>query len=702
MAEAESPDVTEAGATSDIVDQGPPGEAPPEDGGLLAGDPALEQGAAPDPGPTDAPYRVLARKYRPQTFQDLIGQEPMVQTLRNAFSAGRIAQAYMLTGVRGVGKTTTARILARALNYEPQAGAQVDSQADGGDAAGPTLDLPDIGRHCEAILASRHIDVIEIDAASNTSVDNIRDIIDAVPYRPVQARFKVYIIDEVHMLSKGAFNALLKTLEEPPSHVKFIFATTEIRKVPVTVLSRCQRFDLRRVDPLVMQAHLAGVVASEGVTATPEALSMIVRAGEGSVRDCLSILDQAIAHGRGTVEADIVRDMLGLADRAVAIDLFGKIMAGDIKAALEIFDRLYTDGAEPAAVLRDLANFTHLITRIRFVPEARDDADLPEELRKSASEFSQSLAMGAINRGWQLVTKGLSEVIQSDMPKQTADMVLVRLAHAATLPDPDKARAILEGGGAASGMAPETSAGPGAGSISSGAGGAAPTTAVSSSESASRNGQLAHASAGGAALSLASSQTEPSVQPRPEPARQPETRPTVELGRFEDLVALADEHRDILFKTRLERHVRLVRFEPPRIEFNLEPDAPGGLVQEISARLESWTGQRWIAILSREEGAPPLAEQRAEVLRARHAAVLRDPMVAAIMQRFPGAQVIEDDLELDAEQHDLDIGNGSLEGTPSPSPSAAGLSQAPPPLPDEELVYDDGPDDNDDDADDAF
>jgi DNA polymerase-3 subunit gamma/tau len=596
--------------------------------------------------------------------------------------------------------------------------------ADG--KAGPTLDLPQIGRHCEAILASRHIDVIEIDAASNTSVDNIRDIIDAVPYRPVEARFKVYIIDEVHMLSKGAFNALLKTLEEPPAHVKFIFATTEIRKVPVTVLSRCQRFDLRRVDPPVMQAHLAGVVEAEGVTATPEALSMIVRAGEGSVRDCLSILDQAIAHGSGKVEADIVRDMLGLADRAVVIDLFRAIMSGDIRSALEIFDRLYTDGAEPVAVLRDLANFTHLITRIRFVPDARQDADLPEELRQAAADLGESLPMGAINRGWQLFTKGLSEVSQSDMPKQAADMALIRVAHAATLPDPDKARAILDGASVAGGGASSSSGASGAtsstGSQARGMPASSPQTiSGTGSGTASDNGRLAHASSGGAALSLASSQAEPSMRSRLEPGiqpnNQPDSQPVLKLGRFEDLVALADEHRDILFKTRLERHVRLVRFEPPRIEFNLEPDAPGGLVQEISARLEDWTGQRWIAILSREQGAPPIAEKRAEIVRARHAAILRDPMVAAIMQRFPGAEVMEevmaDELDpgdpvqsatgaLQTEQAvGLKLGSGSFSEAGSVNeigPASGGdAASAPNSAYEESLVYDDRLDDDDDD-----
>ncbi|MEM8877642.1 MAG: DNA polymerase III subunit gamma/tau [Pseudomonadota bacterium] len=668
MAEAESPDISVADAPSD---DRAISETQTADGGLFAGDPALSQDAG------QSGYRVLARKYRPQSFADLIGQEPMVQTLRNAFAAGRIAQAYMLTGVRGVGKTTTARILARALNYE----------AEDGSTDGPTLEMPAPGRHCTAILASRHIDVIEIDAASNTSVDNIREIIDAVPYRPAQARFKVYIIDEVHMLSKGAFNALLKTLEEPPAHVKFIFATTEIRKVPVTVLSRCQRFDLRRIEPSAMAAHLTKVVDAEGVSATPDALTMIVRAGEGSVRDCLSILDQAIAHGSGTVDADIVRDMLGLADRAVIIDLFRTLMAGDIKATFETFDRLYGDGAEPVSVLRDLAEFTHLITRIRFVPDARNDADLPEELRKAAEELGQSLPMAAINRGWQLLTKGLSEVSHSDMPKAAADMVLVRVAHAATLPDPDKARAILEG-------LPEASTGNSSTNRSTGNGDGTRASVIPAAsnpggdkggrETAVQSGapRLQARASGSAALSLASAQIEPA------PSETVTPKPVISLARFEDVIALADEYRDILFKTRLERHVRLVRFEPPRIEFNLEPDAPGDLVQEISTRLEDWTGQRWIAVLSREEGEPPIAEQRASVARDRHAAILRDPLVAAIMETFPGAQLIEDELELNATSENR-IDAGRTGSNPEDATASDGD--------DSQLVYDDSPDDEDDD-----
>ncbi|UDQ89640.1 DNA polymerase III subunit gamma/tau, partial [Xanthobacter autotrophicus] len=401
-------------------------DGPGFDLGLPEAAPAVTAApAAASPGA----YRVLARKYRPQNFADLIGQEAMVRTLRNAFSSGRIAQAYILTGVRGVGKTTTARILARALNYEPADGAP----------GGPSLDLAVMGKHCRDIIESRHVDVMEMDAASNTSINDIREIIESARYRPVMARYKVYIIDEVHMLSTAAFNGLLKTLEEPPEHVKFIFATTEIRKVPVTVLSRCQRFDLRRVEAGTLTAHLSGICAREGVTIEPEALSIVARAAEGSVRDSLSLLDQAIAHGGGTVSADEVRRLLGLADKGRVIDLFEALMKGEIARALAEFRDQYDSGADPAVILTDLADFTHLVTRLKIVPDAADDAALVEAERVRGSEMAQGLSMRVLARAWQMLSKGIGEVQQAPKPAQAAEMVLVRLAYAADLPTPDDA-----------------------------------------------------------------------------------------------------------------------------------------------------------------------------------------------------------------------------------------------------------------------
>src|ERR1700688_2817560 len=373
-------------------------------------------------------YRVLARKYRPSTFDDLIGQDAMVRTVSNAFAAGRIPQAWILTGVRGVGKTTTARILARALNYE----------LPDGSITGPTIHMPKLGVHCQAIMDSRHLDVIEMDAASHNGVEDVRQINDAIRYAPVSARYKVYILDEVHMLSGAAFNALLKTLEEPPPHAKFIFATTEIRKVPVTVLSRCQRFDLRRVDAELLVRHLAGIAAKEDITVEPEALALIARAAEGSVRDSLSLLDQAIAHAAGLVRGEDVRQMLGLADRARTIDLFEAVMRGDLAPALRELRDQYDTGADPAVVLSDLAEFTHFVTRVKIVPAVADDLSLAEAERKRGRGFAEKLSIRVLARAWQMLLKGIAEVEASGRPLAAAEMVLVRLAHVADLPSPDE------------------------------------------------------------------------------------------------------------------------------------------------------------------------------------------------------------------------------------------------------------------------
>ncbi|PWB60961.1 MAG: DNA polymerase III subunit gamma/tau, partial [Bradyrhizobiaceae bacterium] len=375
-----------------------------------------------------ASYRVLARKYRPATFDDLIGQDAMVRTVSNAFETGRIPQAWILTGVRGVGKTTTARILARALNY---------SLPDG-SVAGPTVRMPVLGEHCQAIMESRHVDVVEMDAASHNSVDDVRQINEAVRYAPVSARYKVYILDEVHMLSTAAFNALLKTLEEPPPHVKFVFATTEIRKVPITVLSRCQRFDLRRVEAGVLVAHLEGICAREGVSAEPEALALIARASEGSVRDSLSLLDQAIADAGRDLRAEDLRRMLGLADRTRIIDLFEALMRGDMAAALTELRDQYDSGADPAVVLTDLAEFTHFVTRVKIVPAVAEDPALAEAERTRGRSLAASLSMRVLSRTWQMLLKGLSEVQSAGKPLPAAEMVLVRIAYAADLPTPDE------------------------------------------------------------------------------------------------------------------------------------------------------------------------------------------------------------------------------------------------------------------------
>ena len=578
-------------------------------------------------GSTDATgtraYRVLARKYRPNDFSDLIGQEPMVRTLTNAFAAGRIAQAWMLTGVRGVGKTTTARILARALNYQTP------------DIDRPTIDLTQPGEHCRAIMEGRHVDVIEMDAASHTGIDDIREIIEQVRYAPVSARYKVYIIDEVHMLSTQAFNGLLKTLEEPPPHVKFIFATTEIRKVPITVLSRCQRFDLRRIDAGLLVEHLRGIAGKEGIGVDDEALAMVARAAEGSARDALSIFDQAIAHGGGTVTAEAVRAMLGLADRARVVDLFEQLMRGDVAAALTEFRAQYNGGADPAVVLTDLAEFNHLVTRLRFVPEAARDGALTEDERRRGTDFAGRLSVRVLSRTWQMLLKGIAEVQGSNRPVSAGEMVLIRIAHAASLPTLDEALKAIESGG----VAALPAGGPPRGN-GSGSGDRAPAPAGESGGVAAVAQARMPASGGGQAMRL----VEPVQQAQPvvlSPPVQAEEAPSVPLRSLEDIAALADANRDIAFKVKLKSCVRLVAIEPGRIEVSLTPDAPKVLLNDMTTRLKAWTGRNWFVSVSREEGGATLAEVEAGRRETALMDARADPAVAAILARFPGAKIID-------------------------------------------------------------
>ncbi len=565
-------------------------------------------------------YRVLARKYRPSDFTGLIGQEPMVRTLTNAFNAGRIAQAWMLTGVRGVGKTTTARILARALNYK----------TDTIDA--PTVDLTVEGEHCRAILEGRHVDVVEMDAASHTGIDDIRDIIDQVRYAPVSARYKVFIIDEVHMLSNQAFNGLLKTLEEPPPHVKFIFATTEIRKVPITILSRCQRFDLRRIDAAMIKADLARIGGLEGVEAEDEALAMIARASEGSMRDAQSIFDQAIAHSSGKVSAQTVRDMLGLADRSRIIGLFEDLMKGDVAAALAEFRAQYDVGADPATVLNDLAEFNHLVTRLRFVPEAAEDAALSEDERTRGLEFSKTLSVRVLSRTWQMLLKGIQEVQSSGRPMAAGEMVLIRIAHAASLPTLDEALKRLDDMPAGAGNGQGQPPAPGGVSPSGNGGGGAMASAVAT--------QHAPVSGGGQTMRLVQPEAAPvAVQP---PVVAEEAVPdAVPLKSLEDIAKLADAKRDMAFKVLLKRCVRLVSIEPGRLDISLTEDAPKTVMGDLTNRLKEWTGRRWIVSLSSEAGGPTLAEQEEGRRESAIADAKADPAVAAILDRFPGAKIID-------------------------------------------------------------
>ena len=569
-----------------------------------------KKSAVSGPAVADLPadgYRVLARKYRPASFDDLIGQDAMVRTVSNAFESGRIPQAWILTGVRGVGKTTTARILARALNYE----------LPDGSVKEPTIKMPVMGVHCQAIIESRHPDVLEMDAASHNSVEDVRQINDAIRYAPMSARYKVYILDEVHMLSGAAFNALLKTLEEPPPHAKFIFATTEIRKVPVTVLSRCQRFDLRRVDAAVLVKHLESIAAKEKVEIEPAALALIARAAEGSVRDALSLLDQAIAHAAGPVRAEDVRQMLGLADRVRVVDLFEALMKGDVAAALKELREQYDIGADPAVVLNDLAEFTHFITRVKVVPAGADDVSLSEAERTRGRAFATQLSMRVLSRAWQMLLKGVAEVQSSGRPVAAAEMVLVRIAYAADLPTPDEVVRSLSDGGAAPAR-PQ------------GNGGSAQAQSYAPRFEAPRGSPRSSAA----------------VSPRP--ADDPVARldepaavaPTLSVGSFEELIALAVEKRDISAKMALERDVRLVRARTVSWRLHLKPAHRKHWSTISQRKLTGWTGKRWIVVVSKEEGAPTMRAQaeaqQAEIERG----VQSDPLVQAVLNRFPGAKIV--------------------------------------------------------------
>ena len=531
------------------------------------------------------PYRVLARKYRPVDFTTLVGQEAMVRTLRNAIATGRIAHAFMLTGVRGVGKTTTARIIARALNCVG---------ADG--TGGPTVDPCGVCDNCKAITEDRHVDVIEMDAASRTGIDDVRELIEGVRYRPVSARYKVYIIDEVHMLSEKAFNALLKTLEEPPPHVKFLFATTEIRKVPVTVLSRCQRFDLKRVPQETLVEHFGRIAQTEKVEISPEALALLARAADGSVRDGLSMLDQAIAHGGGVVDAAQIRDMLGLADRTRVLDLFEKTMRGDAPGMVAALGEMHDSGADPVVVLQDLLELTHWVTRLKVAPEAA--AATADSERAQGLAMAGKLSMASLTRAWTLLLKGLQETLAAPSPLRAAEMALIRLCYVADLPSPGDAIKMLQNGGGAP------------------AGAAAPAMP--------RGG-------GGAAARLA---TQPATAVAAQPAQALPAPRT-----FAEVVALFESRREARLVHSLMHHVHEVRCEPGLIEFRPEPKAPPDLAPRLSELLGQWTGRRWIASVSSAEGKPTLIQQKAAKADDLRSSAENNELVMAILKTFPGAKL---------------------------------------------------------------
>jgi DNA polymerase-3 subunit gamma/tau len=554
-----------------------------------------------DPAPAksggDTLYRVLARKYRPSDFTGLVGQEALVRTLSNAFATGRIAHAFMLTGVRGVGKTTTARIIARALNCIGPDGKRTE----------PTIHPCGVCEPCVAIAESRHVDVQEMDAASNNGVDEVRQIIDSVRYAPASARYKVYILDEVHMLSKPAFNAILKTLEEPPPHVKFIFATTEIRKVPVTILSRCQRFDLRRIETAELVGLLSGISDKEGVKVSRDALALIARAAEGSARDGLSLLDQAIAHGEGAeITADAVRDMLGLADRGRVLDLFEKVMAGNVAAALLDLNGLYDHGADPLAVMQDLLEIVHFLTRVKVAPGAEGFFDGGSGEAKRVSEMAAKLSVPSLTRAWQMLLKGLLEVRDAMRPVAACEMALIRLAYAADLPPTDKLVRDLLDNPPAPGSRP----------------------AASAEQAAPRTPPVTARAAGGESATAR-------AKPAPEPTMS--AAPQVQLRSLEDIIALLEPTSTL--KVNIEHNVHLVRLEQGRLEIRPTPKAPTTLAGDLSQKLFALTGQRWSVSISREQGQPTLAEQKKSAKAAHFERAAQEPLVRDILDRFPGAEI---------------------------------------------------------------
>ncbi|WP_026870941.1 DNA polymerase III subunit gamma/tau [Inquilinus limosus] len=582
-----------------------------------------DDAALPLISPEDSPqpekaaaYRVLARKYRPTTFADMIGQDALVRTLTNAIASGRLAHAFVLTGVRGVGKTTTARILARALNC-------VGPDGQGGPTAHPC----GVCEPCRTILQDRNVDVMEMDAASRTGVDDIREIIDGVRYGPVASRYKVYIIDEVHMLSKNAFNALLKTLEEPPPHVKFVFATTEIRKVPVTVLSRCQRFDLRRIGADQLQAYFTQILEKEGVAAEPEAVGMIARAADGSARDGLSLLDQAIAQGtpvgdKPFIAAAQVREMLGLADRSSVIDILEAAFAGEGPRMLEGLEAARRAGADPQSVLGDLLDFVHFVTRARMVPAVLEDPSVPEVERKRGGALAEKISLPGLTRAWQTLLKGAGEVQAAPNPQAALEMVLIRLLYMSDLPSPGelirKFGDLQAQGAVAPGPAPVP--GPGGG---------------------------ARMAASGAALSVVPADpapaAAPAVAPAPAPvavAAAPAAKPALRADpkSFQELVEIAF-HRDVVLHGQLVSAVHLVHFEPGRLEFRPHESAPPDLANRLGTALRDWTGERWVVSVSGAEGAPTLSQQARTDRENALAQAAEHPLVKAVMAAFPGAVI---------------------------------------------------------------
>ena len=593
---------------------------------------AEKSSASGDKG--QGPYIVSARKYRPQIFDDVIGQDAMIRTLKNSFSSGRIAQAYMLTGVRGVGKTTTARILARALNYQTD---KIDE---------PTFDIGDLGEHCAAIIESRHVDVLEMDAASHTGVDNIRELIESARYKPATARYKIYIIDEVHMLSKGAFNALLKTLEEPPDHVKFIFATTEVRKVPVTVLSRCQRFDLKRVEIETLVTHFEKIAKLEGVKADKESLFLLAKVAQGSVRDGLSLFDQTIALGDGTISADNIRAMLGISDQIQIFELIEALMKGDVIDALNRYQKIYQDGADPKQILVSLAEAVHQVTRTKALKGEDGDQSLGESERELAKSLADRLPMMALGRAWQLLLKGINEVDQAPNPFAAGEMLLIRMAHMSEVPFPDDLLKSLNGSGSSS-KAPAKEMPQSANEKNVNA----QSQSASSETARLRDVSVQQAAAGHARTELALEPQVNSEEFQEVSIPQPES--------FVDVIKLVTEKRDLKLKGNLEDFVRLVRFETGHVEINLEAGAPRDLPNYLGQKLSEWTGKRWIVAVSAEKGEETITGKKLAERQRELEQVKNHPLVQQIFDTFPDARIT--DVSPLADQSDIDPAEQDIE-----------------------------------------
>lgn len=556
------------------------------------------------------PYRVLARKYRPQNFDELIGQDTLVRTLKNAIEMNRVAHAFMLTGVRGVGKTTTARIIAKALNYTGP-----DGKADATTAA------TDDCKVCQAISEDRHPDVIEMDAASRTGVDDIREILDGVRYAPTEARYKIYIIDEVHMLSKQAFNALLKTLEEPPPHVKFIFATTEIRKVPITVLSRCQRFDLSRVDVSTLIPHFKTICEKESFKIDEEALSMIARAADGSVRDGLSLLDRAMALSGDEITGAQVKDMLGLADKAQSLDVLDHALAGRTKDALEIMDGLYKNGHDPVVLMQDLLDLTHILTRLKAVPGDQNEAhvSLSSDEMVRAGDMAGKLSMPSLGKTWQILLKGLSEVQTAPIPQAAAEMVIIRLVYAANLPDP---QALIET------LTSEE--------VVSGSAGAASTT-PSPARSSGGPAAVSSSTRGGGGRAQAQSQAQAvAVDPQHTPPQNQEV-----IASLEDVVAVLEQESEFLLASHVYQFVHVVKLQAGRLDIRTAENAPPKMAQDLSSSLRRITGQPWMVSLSGAAGAPTLAQRAAQRKQDDYNNVLQLPVMRDILKVFPEGKLVD-------------------------------------------------------------